>query len=238
MEQIYSDTSVLLSYVQHWVEQNEVVLPLVNSENWDLHAGETVESEFSERREVRDNLYRLLLSRGQTGSAGEDTESPIESMDVADLPYVEPPPTSNDFSHFEELIEQFQTLSAGNVATIGGHEIDYQSPEDNAFILREYMAEARSRTRDVNQQLTICEEECDGELKSRLNDIIDNVQDSTVLAEAVAWRYEHSDAQPDKLVTLDLRDMYNQKMSINETISDVKTDYATLDIVRPIDIIS
>jgi hypothetical protein len=234
MEKIYSDTSVLLSYVQHWIEENDDVPPLIDSDYWDLHSGQTVETEFSKRRNVRSNLYRLLLNKDRQASQEAET-TPIQSMTAQKLPYVSPPPTRNDRQHFEELIDKFQTLAAGDVTTIGEMEIEYECPEDNAFILREYMAEARSREREINQSLNVFTEGYDDELQMEIDDTIDNEQDSAVLAEAVAWRYAHSDSQPDKVVTLDLGDMYHREVDINHAIAEIKNEHAQLDIVRPCD---
>lgn len=232
MERIYSDTSVLLSYIQHWVEQNEEVPKIIESSDWDLHSGLTVGEELSSRRDVRTNLYTLLLSRSR-GETPTEEHSPIESIDVEQLPYISPPPTGNDISHLEELIEKFQNLSSGDFVTLNGDEIEYQGSEDNPFFLREYQAEARSRERTIVDSLSICQEEYDEELKEEINNKIDNSQDSKVLAEAVEWRYVHTDNQPDKVVTLDRWDMYENETEINEAISDVRSEHANLNIIMP-----
>lgn len=231
MERIYSDTSVLLSYIQHWVERNNSVLGVINSSEHDLHTGLTVHNELLERREVRTNLYKLLLSITRR----EDSLQ-IESMDAEQLPYVSPPPTGNDKGHFEDLIKKLQDLSSENTVTIAGEEMEYQGSEDNPFFLREYQAEARSREREILDSISICEKEYDEELKDSIDSVIDNSQDSKVLAEAVEWRYVYSESQPDKLVTLDRWDMCEQETEINEKITDIKSEYANLDIVMPSDI--
>jgi len=233
MEKIYSDTSVLLSYIQHWVEQNEAVPEVIESSEWDLHSGLTVAEELSNRRDVRMNLYRLLLSNSRNRTPGAEELSPIESMDVEQLPYVSPPPTNNDISHLEELIERFQNISSGDLVTLNGEEVEYQGSEDNPFFLREYQAEARSRERIITDIISICKEEYDEDLKNEINDRIDNSQDSKVLAEAVEWRYKYSDNQPDKVVTLDWWDMHEKETEINEAISDVKSEHAHLNIMTP-----
>ena len=234
MERIYSDTSVLLSYIQHWIEENEAVPEVIESSTWDLHSGLTVAEELSMRRDVRTNLYTLLLSRSRGGASTEC--SPIESIDTGKLPYISPPPTGNDISHLEELIEKFQNISPGDFVTLNGEEIEYQSSDDNPFFLREYQAEARSRERTIANSLSICQEECDKELKDKINKRIDNSQDSKVLAEAVEWRYVYSDNQPDKVVTLDWWDMCENEAEINEVISEVKSEHACLNIILPSEI--
>jgi hypothetical protein len=232
MERIYTDTSVLLSYIQHWVEQNEAVPEIIESSEWDLHSGLTVDGELSDRRDVRTNLYTLLLSKSRGGTPTEESP-PIESIEAEQLPYISPPPTDNDLSHLEELIEKFQNLSPGDFVTLNGDEIEYQGSEDNPFFLREYQAEARSRERIIIDSLSICQEEYDKELKDEINNKINNSQDSKVLAEAVEWRYLHSDNQPDKVVTLDRWDMYEKETEINEAIADVRSEHAYLNIMMP-----
>jgi hypothetical protein len=233
VERIYSDTSVLLSYIQHWVEQNDAVPEIIESSEWDIHSGLTVGEELFSRRDVRTNLYTLLLSRSRGGFPTEEESSPIESMDAEQLPYICPPPTSNDISHLEELIEKFQNLSPGDFVTLNGDEIEYQGSDDNPFFLREYKAEARSRTRTIKDLLSICQEEYDEELKGEINNKIDNSQDSKVLAEAVEWRYVYSENQPNKVVTLDRRDMFEKETEINKAIADVRSEHARLDITMP-----
>lgn len=235
MERIYSDTSVLLSYIQHWIEQNGAVPEIIKSSEWDLHSGLTVGEELSDRREVRTNLYTLLLSRSRGRNPTEES-SPIESIEAEQLPYISPPPTGNDISHLEELIEKFQNLSPGDFVTLNGEEIEYQGAEDNPFFLREYQAEARSREHTIVDALSICQEEYDEELKDEINNMIDNSQDSKVLAEAVEWRYVYSDNQPHKVVTLDRWDMYEKETEINEAIADVRSEHAHLNIIMPPDL--
>lgn len=236
MERVYTDTSVLLSYIQHWVEQNEAVIDIIDSFEWDLHSGLTVCEELSKRRDVRTNLYTLLLSKSREGNQADGGASPIESMDIDELPYISPPPTDSDTSHLEDLIEKFQNLSPGDFVTLNGDKIEYQGLDDNPFFLREYQAEARSRERALVDSLSICQEEYDNELKDKIDDKINNSNDSKVLAEAVAWRYVYSDNRPDKVVTLDRHDMYNKEYDINEAISDVKSKHAQLNILLPSDL--
>ena len=238
MERIYSDTSVLLSYIQHWVEQNDEVLAIIDSTEWDLHSGLTVAEELSSRRDVRRNLYTFLLSESRGGIHTDAEDFSIESMDVDQLPYISPPPTGNDLGHLENLIEKFQNLSSGDLVTLNGDEIEYQGSENNPFFLREYQAEARSRERDIVDSITICQEEYDPDLREKINDEIDNTQDSKVLAEAVEWRYIYSDNQPDKVVTLDRWDMYKKETEINEAISNEKSEHAQLNIVLPSNLVS
>ncbi|TKX79029.1 hypothetical protein EXE53_18035 [Halorubrum sp. SD626R] len=212
------------------MEQNDNVMNILRSTDWTLHTGRTAYGELKTRRLVRSEIYKSLLSLSRTRSDGAGV---FETAEMTDLDYISPSPTGNDHSHLDSLTSRFEALSEGSVTSVNDETLEYNSEIDNPFIFREYQAEARSRERELNNVLNICKESYDAELKNKINEQIDNVQDSCVLAEAVKWRYKYTDDQPDKIVTLDKYDMYQMESEINQVIRDTVSRFALLDILYP-----
>lgn len=212
--QLFLDTSVLLNYVQVWLEGDDGSVAVVEG-NYDKFIGETVKGELDTRCSTRRQIY-IDLRKFVEQEEDQSEVHPIFNYEVLDFENQNPSEsvTDNDRDHLRDLQMEFASID----------------DEDKFYELRKFIRSVKSRKRKVDGEVTVYRGAHKSELADDINSYIDNYQDSLVLAQGAAWRNDNSG---DTVVTLDYGDMIDRESDINDAIEVHYSSSHRLNIVTP-----
>jgi metallophosphoesterase superfamily enzyme len=212
--QLFLDTSVLLNYVQVWLEGDEGSVAIVEG-NHDKFICTTVNEELDTRCSTRRQIY-IDLRKFVEQKEDESEVHSIFNYEVLDFEHRNPsvPVTDNDRDHLRDLQMEFASID----------------DDDKFYELRKFIRSVKSRKRTVDGEVTVYSGNHKSDLVDDINSCTDNYQDSLVLAQGAAWRNDNSG---DTVVTLDYGDMIDKESEINDTIEVHYSPSHRLNIVSP-----
>lgn len=212
--QLFLDTSVLLNYVQVWLEGDGGSVAVVESDH-DKFICTTVKEELDTRCSTRRQIY-IDLRKFVEQEEGQSEVHPIFNYEVLDFEHRNPSVavTDNDRDHLRDLQMEFASID----------------DDDKFYELRKFIRSVKSRKRTVDREVTVYSRNYKSDLVDDINSCIDNHQDSLVLAQGAAWRNDNSG---DTVVTLDYRDMIDEESEINDAIEIHYSPSHRLNIVSP-----
>lgn len=211
--QLFLDTSVLLNYVQVWLEGDNGSIAVIEGD-CDKFICTTVKEELDERCSTRRQIY---IDLRQFVEQEDHTEvHPIFNYEVLDFENRNPPVpvTDNDREHLLDLQMEFASID----------------DDDKFYKLRKFIRSVKSRKRAVDEGVTVYSGSHKSDLVDELDSRIDNYQDSLVLAQGATWC---NDNNGDTVVTLDCEDMIDKEEDINEAIELYYTPNHRLNIISP-----
>jgi hypothetical protein len=212
--QLFLDTSVLLNYVQVWLEGDEGSVAVVEGDH-DKFICTTVNQELNTRCSTRRQIY-IDLRKFVEQEEDESEVHPIFNYEVLDFEHQNPsvPVTDNDRNHLRDLQMEFASID----------------DDDKFYELRKFIRSVESRKRTVDGEVKVYNGNYNSDLVVDINSCIDNYQDSLVLAQGAAWRNDNSG---DTVVTLDYGDMIDMESEINDAIEAHYGSSHRLNIVSP-----
>ncbi|XGI83046.1 hypothetical protein ACEU6E_07120 [Halorutilales archaeon Cl-col2-1] len=211
--QLFLDTSVLLNYVQVWLEGDEGSISVIEGRD-DKFISTEVEDEFEMRCSTRGQIYIDLRKFVEQESDSET--HPIFRYEVIDFESRNPSVkvTDNDRDHLRDLQMEFASID----------------DENKFYELRKFIRSVRSRKRTVKKRTKIYTGDHKDELAEDIDSRIDNYQDSIVLAQGAVW-CDHCGGN--MVVTLDYRDMIDRESDINDAIEKHYSSEHHLNIIPP-----
>jgi hypothetical protein len=212
--QLFLDTSILLNYVQVWLEEDEGSVAVVESDHHKFICT-IVKEELDTRCSTRRQIY-IDLRKFVEQEESQSEVHPIFNYEVLDFEYRNPSVavTNNDRDHLRDLQMEFASIS----------------DDDKFYELRKFIRSVKSRKRTVDGEVTVYSGNHKPDLVDDINSCIDNHQDSLVLAQGAAWRNDNSG---DTVVTLDYKDMIDKESEINDAIEFHYGPSHRLNIVSP-----
>lgn len=217
-QELFVDTSVLLNYVQVWLEGDEGSVAIVEG-NYDKTICPPVDDELETRCKTRRQIYiDLQKFVEQEDEEGDDDLHPVFKYKVVDFEGQNPsvPVSDHDRDHLRDLQMEFASID----------------DEDKFYELRKFIRSVKTRKRTVDSEITIFDEGYESDLVDEINSRIDHRQDSLVLAHGAAWR-DFNGEDEDTIVTLDYDDMINCESDINGAIEMFYSPNHHLNIVSP-----
>ncbi|MFK5603760.1 hypothetical protein [Haloferax volcanii] len=213
MSQLFLDTSVLLNYVQVWLEGDKGSVAIIEGDH-EKFICTTVNEELDERCSTRRQIYIDL--RKFVEQENQSEVHPIFNYEVLDFENRNPSVsvTDNDREHLRDLQMGFASID----------------DEDKFYELRKFIRSVKSRKRTVDTEVTIYTGSHKSDLVDEINSRIENYQDSLVLAQGAAW---HNEGSGDTVVTLDSGDMVDKESDVNDAIELHYTSGHQLNIVPP-----
>lgn len=211
--QLFLDTSVLLNYVQVWLEGDDGSVAIVEGD-YDKFICTTVREELDTRCSTRRQIY-IDLRKFVEQEEDQSEAHPIFNYKVLDFENRNPsvPVTDNDRDHLRDLQMGFASID-----------------DDKFYELRKFIRSVKSRKRTVDGEVSIYTGSHKSDLVDDIDSCIDNRQDSLVLAQGAAWRNDNSG---DTVVTLDYGDMIDRESDINDAIEFHYSPNHRLNIVSP-----
>lgn len=212
--QLFLDTSVLLNYVQVWLEGDDGSVAVVEG-NHDKFIGKTVKGELDTRCSTRRQIY-IDLRKFVEQEEDQSEVHPLFNYEVLDFENQNPsvPVSDNDRDHLRDLQMEFVSIE----------------DDDKFYELRKFIRSVKSRKRKVDGEVTVYPGAHKSDLVDDINSCIDNYQDSLVLAQGAAWRNDNSG---DTVVSLDYGDMIDRESEINDAIEVNYSSSHRLNIVTP-----
>lgn len=213
-ENVFTDTSVLLNYVQRGVEQDRTSA-LIDSDDVEIVIGVTVADELEKVRNRRGDIYADFLDYMLKENGKIDDYDPVSRR-----PYFQ----ENDRQHVREI--QMQLLQLDNRDTIQRR-------------LRQMVRAAKRRLRYLQEEVVpevLFDEQPGLEVLFGLNDVIANDNDRRVIGDAALWAAEEN-ASSGIFVTMDKRDIIDAADDINAALREVKDEKWQLVFVFPSDVL-
>jgi uncharacterized protein (DUF1330 family) len=210
---LFLDTSVLLNYVQVWLEGDDGSVAIIEGAH-DKFVSTTVKEELDTRCSTRRQIY-IDLQRFVEQENGSEVH-PVFNYEVLDFENRNPsvPVTENDREHLRDLQMEFASID----------------DEDKFYELRKFIRSVKSRKRTVDGEIIVYNGDHKSDLVDEIDSRINNYPDSLVLAQGAAWC---NDGSGDTVVTLDYEDMINNESDINDAIELHYTPSHRLNIVSP-----
>lgn len=215
--ELFVDTSVLLNYVQVWLEGDEGSVAIIEGD-YVKAVCPPVDEELETRCKTRRQIYIDLRKFIEREEGDDEDLHPIFNYEIVDFENRNPsvPVTENDRSHLRDLQMEFASID----------------DEDKFYELRKFIRSVKARKQTVDSEIIIFDGGYESDLVDEIDSHIDNRQDSLVLAHGAAWR-DLKGEEEDTVVTLDYPDMINRESDINAAIEMFYTSDHHLNIVSP-----
>lgn len=211
VSEVFVDTSVLLNYVQQWLERERGSVAFFEEHHAEKVISETVEGEFSDRCDARSIIYHDM-----TEFVAEVESAGIEAYDIDDRD----PLGDEDVG--------LMPSDRDNVLDVQVRLV-MEDPVEALRKLREYLRLIDSNRRYVEEQLReIVGVNEDAELVGALASCVENSADRQVITDAAGW---YLDDGSGTVTTLDHEDILSNRDAINETLKEHHTVECRLSII-------